>query len=438
MRQLDWQALNESERSQVLQRPRVPNKLRENVADIVSAVKSEGDRAIQGYTKTFDKCLLVDSMVASQDLAAAAQQVDPKIKEALTLATRNIETFHKSQLRASYAVKVAEGIELAREIRPIQKIGLYIPGGSAPLLSTLLMLAIPARLAACSDIILCTPADADGRVDSSLMGTAFDLGITRVYRIGGAQAIAAMAYGTDRVPKVDKIFGPGNAWVTEAKLIVSQDPEGAAIDLPAGPSELMVIGDSKSNPRFIASDLLSQAEHGRDSQVIFVSLDPGLIKKVQDEINQLLPKLTRFQTVIEALECAVFIDARDRDSALDIIERYAPEHLSLQLENPESMISRIHNAGSIFCGQWSPEAAGDYATGTNHVLPTGGWARSLSGLTVEAFQRTMSVQTLSARGLSALSAAIQTLAAVEKLDAHALAVQVRMDALLQKGGSNAY
>lgn len=429
MRRIDWQDLDEKAKGLILARPRSASSQRESVQAIIDAVKTRGDEALRAFTLSFDGCVLESLRVAEKDLKKAAENADPGLFDALACAAGNIEMFHRPQLRTSYTVEAQDGLKLSREVRPLARIGLYIPAGTAPLISTLLMLIIPARLAGCDDIVLCTPPGRDGLIHPALLAAAYRFGIRKVYSVGGAQAIAAMAYGSESIPKVDKIFGPGNSWVTEAKMLVSQDPEGAAIDMPAGPSELMVVGDAQSHPRFIASDLLSQAEHGRDSQVILVSTDSQLIDRVADEIKALVPGLPRADVIREALAYSSAIWVRDTSEVLEIIDRYAPEHLSLQLENPEALIPSIRKAGSIFCGPWTPESAGDYASGTNHVLPTGGWARSLSGLTVESFQRTMSVQTLKAEALTRLGRTIQTLASVEGLGAHGLAVKVRLDSL---------
>jgi histidinol dehydrogenase len=436
MRILDWQSLNDLSRQKALQRPKIAENQTASVRQILAAVRQNGDQALKEFTKEFDHCLLGNIAVSFGELHDALLTLDSATREAFDQAIANIETYHRAQLRETSSCELGQGHVIVRETRPIGRVGFYIPSGTAPLVSTLMMLAVPARLAACDDIVVCTPPDRFGKISPLLLAVIARFGITKVYRVGGAQAVAAMAYGTETISKVDKIFGPGNSWVTTAKILVSQDDEPTAIDMPAGPSELMVLMDAKSDPDFVAADLLSQAEHGADSQVILLSLDSTMIPRVHEAIDRLLPQLSRVDIIQRSLEHAVFIVVRDSLEAIDIINRYAPEHLSLQVEDVWKYIPLINNAGSIFCGAWTPEAAGDYASGANHVLPTGGWARSVSGLSIDSFQKTISVQTLSASALARLSPTIERLSAIEGLDAHGLSVQLRMKAIQRKPVEN--
>ncbi|MES2745948.1 MAG: histidinol dehydrogenase [Bdellovibrionota bacterium] len=400
---------------------RIIDRTRANqVRDILSYVKTSGDAALTELSLKFDGVdfseVTVPSELSFDDFA---------LLKALKVASDNINAFHKPQLRSDYKIELGRGLFLQRLIRPISRVGFYIPGGSAPLISTLMMLVIPAKLAGCKDFVLCTPPSAQG-IDPSLLLAARYFGIDKIYALGGAQAIGAMAYGTETIPKVDKIFGPGNFFVNEAKRQVSTDPNGAAIDLPAGPSEIMVVAEAGANARFIASDLLSQAEHDAEAQIIFVSLDLDLTEKVLNEIQSLVGTLSRQTTAMAALEKAIFVDVRAKNEALEITNAFAPEHLILHVNDSEAWLPEIENAGSIFCGPYSPEVAGDFASGTNHVLPTDGAARAYSGLGVESFQKTISVQTLSKEAFLDLAPTLLTFAAKEGLDAHALAVKVRL------------
>jgi histidinol-phosphate aminotransferase len=395
----------------------------EQVSDILSSVKASGDAAVRKLSLKFDR--IAPTRV---DIAKDISIEDYALLKALKVASDNITAYHRPQLRSDYTVDRGKGLLLQRLVRPISRVGFYIPGGSAPLISTLMMLIIPARLAGCTDFVLCTPPTAKG-IDPSLRLAARYFGIDTIFAIGGAQAIAAMAYGTESVPKVDKIFGPGNVWVNEAKRQVSIDPDGAAIDLPAGPSEIMVVAEKGAHARSVASDLLSQAEHDPEAQIMLLSLDEDLTKNVLIELDNLLPTLSRQLIARSALERAFIVEGKDRAEALKVINAYAPEHLILQVESPNCWLPEVRNAGSIFCGPFSPEAAGDFASGTNHVLPTGGAARAYSGLQVESFQKTISVQTLSKAALEDLAPTLFTFAEREGLDAHALAVKVRMEDL---------
>jgi len=322
-----------------------------------------------------------------------------------------------------------------RVSRPVPAVGLYVPAGSAPLPSTAIMLAVPASLAGCPLRVICTPPRPDGRADPAVVVAAMACGVDQIYKAGGAQAVAAMAYGTATIPKVDKIFGPGNAWVTEAKTQVATDPAGAALDMPAGPSEVMVVADATADPEFIALDLMSQAEHGPDSQAILVCTDAGLIEATHQAVAAALPALPRREIIAAALSHSVALQTADLDEAFEIVDRYAPEHLIIQVENPRQYIEKINNAGSVFLGPWTPESVGDYCSGTNHVLPTYGYARSYSGLSVSSFQKQLTFQELSRDGLEGLGNTVTTLAGLEGLDAHAEAVRVRLRRQSKRGAA---
>ena len=337
-----------------------------------------------------------------------------------------MKAFHEQQVPVTVVVETMPGVVCERISQAIDSVGLYVPAGTAPLPSAAIMLAVPALIAKCPDVILCTPPRPDGKADPAVLVAASRAGVSQIYKVGGAQAIAAMAYGTSSIPKVRKIFGPGNAWVTAAKTIVSTDPGGAAIDLPAGPSEVLVIADAMASAEFVAADLLSQAEHGADSQVILVTTDAVLANAVQAEVEVQLQSLSRAETAAAALEHSRVIIARDSETAIEISNRYAPEHLILQIENARDAVPGIRNAGSVFIGRWTPEAVGDYCSGTNHVLPTYGYASTYSGLGVDQFLRQMTLQEVSLDGLKILGPATICLAGLEGLDAHAAAVSRRL------------
>ncbi|RYZ91551.1 MAG: histidinol dehydrogenase [Proteobacteria bacterium] len=431
MRILEWQTLSEESRQETLSRPKAAENQAQEVRQILAAVKTEGDLALRNYSKKFDGCDIQNFLIGEADLKEAELALDTSSLNAFDQAIGNIDTYHRSQLRGASLCQLGEGHVISRETRPIERVGFYIPGGSAVLVSTLMMLAVPAKIAGCDSIVVCTPPDRFGNISPLLLGLLAKLGINQVFRIGGAQAIAAMAYGTATVPKVDKIFGPGNSWVTTAKMLVAEDADGSSIDMPAGPSELMLLADASSNPEFVAADLLSQAEHGADSQVILLSLDRSFVAKVMLEIKRLLKALPRIDLILKSLEHGAAILVKDQAEAVDIINRYAPEHLSLQVADFSNYLPLIQNAAAIFCGPWTPESAGDYATGANHVLPTGAWARSLGGLSVDSFQKTLSIQTLSSSALARLSSTIERLSSMEGLAAHGLAVSLRMKNLLE-------
>ena len=345
----------------------------------------------------------------------------------MQVAIDNVSKFQSAQLADAVRVETVTGVLCERISRPVQAVGLYVPAGSAPLPSTAIMLAVPARIAGCPVRILCTPPTAEGRADPAVVIAAQMCGIEDIFKVGGAQAIAALAYGTETIPKVDKIFGPGNAWVTAAKNVVSSDPAGAAQDMPAGPSEVMVIADATANPEFVAYDLLSQAEHGPDSQAILVCTDAGLAEAVDRAIERALPKLSRRAIIEDSLQHGAFIVVTDTAEAVRVANQYASEHLIIQIINPRQIIDSIKNAGSIFIGPWAPESVGDYCSGTNHVLPTYGYARNYSGLSVADFQKQLTVQELTRDGLIELAPTVRTLAQLEGLDAHAQAVAVRLE-----------
>ncbi len=432
MKTLVWKILSENEKSGALTRPAVSGRgdLSGQVAEILSQVKQRGDEALKSLTSRLDKVTLTQFEVSSAEAAEGRQKVSQEARTAMKRAAANIETFHRSQLPVNYSVEVSPGILCERHSRPISRIGLYAPGGSASLPSTVLMLGIPSRLAGCSLRVLCTPPRKDGTVDPHILEAAAISGIEKVFKLGGAQAIGALAFGTATVPKVDKIFGPGNAWVTEAKEQVARC--GTAIDLPAGPSEVLVIADATANAVFVAADLLSQAEHGCDSQVVLITDSLALIEEVKKSLVRQLADLPRAAIAAEALEKSLFIIVDSLAEAFEVSNAYAPEHLILQVENAANYKEKIENAGSVFLGPWSPESAGDYASGTNHVLPTYGHARTLSGLPVDSFLKQITFQQISAAGLRDLGPTIETLAGIELLDAHRRAVSVRLDYLRLK------
>jgi len=425
-----WQRLSLNEQAAVLARPALANDdaIAARVAAIVARVRSEGDAALRELTATFDRVQLDSIEVGAAELAAAASLLTEVQRDAIRAAAANIETFHRPQLPQPFAVNTARGVRCERVLRAIENVGLYVPAGNAPLPSTALMLGIPARIAGCTTRILCSPVQADGRVAAAVLYAAQVAGVTRVFKLGGAQAIAAMAYGTETVPKVDKIFGPGNKWVTEAKAQVDRDPAGAARDYPAGPSEVLVIADATANPAFVAADLLSQAEHGADSQVLLLTTSAELASAVTAAIDQQKPRLSRRQLVDGALAHSSTIVVDDLKTAFEISNRYAPEHLLLQIERPREWLSSVTAAGSVFLGPWTPESVGDYCSGTNHVLPTYGYARRYSSLGVADFVRSMTVQELTLEGLRTIGPIATTLAGLEGLDAHAWAVDERLAA----------
>jgi len=433
LQRIDWRSEgqpDEATQALALRRPaqQTGQALRSGVADILRRVREDGDAALHHYSVRFDGVALEAFAVGEDEFAAADARVPASLKAAIADAAERIEHFHRAGMVASYAVDTAPGVRCERIVRPIARVGLYVPAGTAPLPSTVLMLAVPARLAGCRDVVLCTPPGVDGCADATVLHAARACGVDRVFKLGGAQAIAAMAYGTGSISRCDKVFGPGNAWVTEAKRQVSTDPEGAAIDMPAGPSEVLVIADAGADARFVAADLLSQAEHGPDSQVLLLSDDVALLDAVEREIDRQLEQLPRAQVARRALASSRAILVASIAQAIDISNAYAPEHLILALREPRRYLDSVAAAGSVFLGDWAPEALGDYCSGTNHVLPTGGAARAYSGLGVASFQTQISVQAVDRRGLATIGPTAIALADAEGLEAHASAVRMRLAA----------
>jgi len=404
----------------------VAEATRAAVAGIIAEVRTGGDGALRILGERFDGVAMSTFEVDQSEFDAAEASVSPELRAAITLAASRIEAYHRAGMQQPYTLDSGDGVTCERILRPILRVGLYVPAGSAPLPSTALMLGVPARLADCRDVVLCTPPRADGRADPAVLVAARLCGIGRVFKLGGAQAIAAMAYGTDSVPRCDKLFGPGNAYVTEAKRQVSMDAEGAAIDMAAGPSEVLVIADAGADPAFVAADLLSQAEHGPDSQVVLLSDDDALLDAVEREIQAQLASLPRASTAARALEASRAIRVDSLADAFEISNIYAPEHLILALREPRGWLQQVEAAGSVFLGDWAPEALGDYCSGTNHVLPTGGAARASSGLSVASFQNAISVQAVLPEGIAAIGPTAFTLAQAEGLHAHARAVELRL------------
>ena len=431
MKRIIWQNLSPSEQEALLRRPALAadDRLRREVAHILGQVRSDGDAALIRLARQLDGVEVSDLLVSPGEFEEAESSLRPDECAAIRAAAANISAFHRAQLPEPLSVETTPGVTCERLIRPIASVGLYVPAGSAPLPSTALMLGVPASLAGCPTRVLCSPPRSDGRVDPAVVYAASVCGISSVVRAGGAQAIAAMAYGTETVPRVDKLFGPGNAWVTEAKEQVAADPRGAARDLPAGPSEVLVIADELAEPAFVAADLLSQAEHGIDSQVILLTPGERLLDKVLAEIELQSQELSRREIVRQSLANSRAILVRDLAIAIEVSNRYAPEHLILQIEHPRRVLDQVVAAGSVFLGPWAPETVGDYCSGTNHVLPTYGFARAYSGLGVTDFLRTMTVQSLTEDGLRAVGPIAEQLAALEGLDAHGQAVRKRLEAL---------
>jgi histidinol dehydrogenase len=436
-----WNELDEAMQSGVLARPALADSglLRDTVSKILLKVKSQGDQAIVDYTKEFDGAKLNNLRLAPGKIFEAEQAISKDVKDAIDMAYDNIKQFHKAQYPKDITVETQPGVVCEQKHAALEAVGLYIPGGSAPLPSTVLMLGVSAQVAGCKLPILCTPPSASGDIAIEILYAASKCGIEHIYLCGGAQAIAGMAYGTKTIPKVDKIFGPGNSFVTEAKQQVSQSVDGAAIDMPAGPSEVLVIADEFANPAFVASDLLSQAEHGPDSQAVVVANNAEFVKRVQQEVLLQLAKLSRQGIAEKSIANSRFIVTESVEQSLEVANAYAAEHLIVQTENASDLASKVRNAGSIFVGAYSPESAGDYASGTNHVLPTYGYSRNYSSLGLLDFMRRYTVQTLSQSGLQKIGKAIIDLANAEGLDAHSHAVTIRLeelDAKTTKGEAN--
>lgn len=400
------------------------------VNQIFNEIKIDGDKALKKYTWLYDKIKLEDILVSQEEMDDAENQISEDLKNALDIASRNIEKFHAAQYRETEKIETSKGVNCWRKSTPIEKVGLYVPGGSAPLFSTVLMLGIPAKIAGCKEIILCTPPGKDGKIDPVILYASKLVGVDQVFKAGGIQAIGGMAFGTESIPNVYKIFGPGNQFVTAAKQSVSK--VGVAIDMPAGPSEVLVIADDNAEPEFIAADLLSQAEHGADSQVILVTWKPTLLEKVVDAVEKQLNKLSRKDVAELALKNSKIILVNSLDEALELSNEYAPEHLIVSVTDEEKYIDKITNAGSVFLGNYTPESAGDYASGTNHTLPTNGYAKSYSGVNLESFMKSISFQKISVEGLLELGPAIETMARAEQLDAHCNAVSVRLQKIKEK------
>ncbi|EKO3449448.1 histidinol dehydrogenase [Vibrio fluvialis] len=427
MRTVVWQSLSETQQDSILERPAIAEgaNITAAVSEVIAKVRAEGDAALLELTAKFDRVTPESIRVTQDEIDAASKRLSDEMKQALEQAYTNIAKFHKAQKPQPIKVETMPGVVCEQVTRAINKVGLYIPGGSAPLPSTVLMLGVPAQIAGCRKVVLCSPPP----IADEILYVAKLCKIDEVYNVGGGQAIAAMAYGTETVAKVDKIFGPGNAYVTEAKRQVSNDFRGAAIDMPAGPSEVLVIADDTADPDFIAADLLSQAEHGPDSQVVLVTPSPVVADKVTDAVQKQLKELSRSGIAEKALASSLIIIAESLTQAVSISNFYGPEHLIVQTKNPRELVPLLDNAGSIFLGDWSPESVGDYASGTNHVLPTYGYTRTYSSLGLADFSKRMTVQELSAEGLQTLAPTVVAMANAEGLDAHKRAVTIRVEKL---------
>lgn len=414
----DWNAL--------LKRPELNTEsLRETVREILGRVRTEGDKAVMEYEKKFDKVELHSLAVTEEEFKEAEKAVSIELKAAIMLAHKNIHTFHAAQKFEGKKVAALPGVTCWQKAVAIEKVGLYVPGGTAPLFSTVLMLATPARIAGCKEIVLCSPPGRDGKIHPAILYAAQVAGVSKVFKAGGVQAIGAMAYGTTSVPKVYKIFGPGNQYVTAAKQQVSL--RDVAIDMPAGPSEVAVLADKTANPAFVASDLLSQAEHGVDSQVILVTTSSELLQRVQQEVARQLEQLPRKQIAAKSLESSRLVLVKDMEEAVAMVNEYAPEHLIVETKDYMQIADRVVNAGSVFLGPYSPESAGDYASGTNHTLPTNGYAKAYSGVSLDSFIRKITFQEITSEGIATIGPAIEVLAANEYLDAHKNAVSLRLN-----------
>lgn len=410
----------------IITRPVISLENLENIVKpVLENVRSRGDEALKEYALKFDQVDLDVLKVTEEEISEAVLAVEDELKKAIQVAYGNIKKFHEIQKEPVAVVETAAGVQCWRKSIPIEKVGLYIPGGTAPLFSTVLMLGVPAILAGCSEIVLCTPPSKSGKINPAILYTANLLGIRKIFKAGGAQAIAAMAYGTESVPKTYKIFGPGNQYVTVAKQLVNR--EGTGIDMPAGPSEVAVMADKTGEPSFIAADLLSQAEHGVDSQVLFVSDDKALIKEVEDELNKQLEVLPRKEFAVKSLENSRFVLVDSLEIGMELINAYAPEHLILQVADIEKYTGMVVNAGSVFLGNYTPEAAGDYASGTNHTLPTNGYATLYSGVSLDSFVKKVTFQQIAPEGLKNIGPSIEKMAEAEELTAHKNAVTVRLN-----------
>jgi histidinol dehydrogenase len=414
--------------AEILRRPALDTEnLFDTVRSIIDRVKAEGDKAVLDYEARFDKVELASLAVTEEEMQEAVEAVGVELKAAIYLAQNNIEKFHAAQRFTGKKVETMEGVTCWQKAVGIEKVGLYIPGGTAPLFSTVLMLAVPAKLAGCKEIVLCSPPGKDGKIHPAVLFAARVAGVSKIYKAGGVQAIAAMAYGTESIPKVYKIFGPGNQYVTAAKQLVSL--RDVAIDMPAGPSEVEVLADETANPVFVAADLLSQAEHGADSQALLITTSEKLQKEVMYEVERQLGYLPRRDIAAKALENSKLIVVKDTEEALQMTNEYAPEHLIIQTTDYHQLAERVTNAGSVFLGPLSPESAGDYASGTNHTLPTNGYAKAYSGVSLDSFIRKITFQEILPQGMCAIGPAIEVMAANEQLDAHKNAVTVRLNSI---------
>jgi histidinol dehydrogenase len=425
---LEWESLSQDQRRAALRRPAQADTdaLHQRVGEIIKDVRVRGDEALIEYTRRFDGVSFTSVEVGAAEFAAAERALNAEQRTALDRAISNVRRFHEAQLSDTLRVETSPGVVCERHFRAIDAVGLYVPAGVAPLPSTAVMLAVPARIAGCPTRIICTPPRKDGTADPAVLMVANLCGVRRVFKVGGAQAIAAMAYGTATVPKVDKVFGPGNAWVTAAKMLAANDPEGAALDLPAGPSEVLVIADENANAEFVAADLLAQAEHSADAQAILVTTSRTLAVATLEQLETQMRRLGRESTLRESINHARLFLVDSLESAFELSNAYAPEHLIVQVPKARDWLPSIRTAGSVFLGSWTPETMGDYCSGTNHVLPTYGFARAYSGLSLVDFQKRMTVQELTPDGLRDLGPTAMTIAALEGLDAHANAVQVRL------------
>ena len=419
---------NKADWAEMLRRPmQNVSTFFENVSTILKNVKANGDAAVLEYEELFDKVKLTSLAVTEEEMKEAEAQVPIELKVAILLAQRNIYTFHKKQKFEGKKVETMEGVTCWQKAVGIEKVGLYIPGGTAPLFSTVLMLAVPAKIAGCKEIILCTPPDKEGKINPAILYAAQVSGVSKIFKAGGVQAIGAMAYGTESVPKVYKIFGPGNQYVMAAKQQVAM--HDVAIDMPAGPSEVAVIADESANPTFVAADLLSQAEHGLDSQVVLITTSEKLLGEVEYEVQHQLSRLPRWQIAEKSLENSKLILVKDMDEAIEITNEYAPEHLIIETKDYMDLAEKVVNAGSVFLGNYTPESAGDYASGTNHTLPTNGYAKAYSGVSLDSFIRKITFQEINREGIQNIGPAIEVMASNEHLDAHKNAVSVRLSSL---------
>jgi len=417
--------------SKLLQRPQFENAGLENtVGEVLDAIRTKGDEAVRNFTLKFDKVDILDFTVSKAEFEEAEKAIEPKLKEAIKLAKHNIHLFHESQKISGKIIETTPGVKCWQKSVGIEKVGLYVPGGSAPLFSTVLMLAVPAQIAQCKEVILCSPPGKDGKINPAILYAATVCGISKVFKIGGVQAVGAMAYGTETVPSVYKIFGPGNQYFTAAKQMVNR--QGIAIDMPAGPSEVAVVADNTANPAFVASDLLSQAEHGRDSQVLLFTTQLEIVDAISKEVDKQLAELPRRDIATDALKNSRFIILNNEEEMMEMLNMYAPEHLILSVEKPAQLANKVINAGSVFMGHYTPESAGDYASGTNHTLPTYGFAKVYSGVNLDSFVKKITFQEISEYGLFNIGPSIEIMAEKEELFAHKNAVTLRLKEVLRK------